>query len=148
MRVSKSRFNPNFKSFPQSLEQFFLTLGKNNCDNKIPFTNYSSLLSLLGKLSESNCDEVDSDDESVSSPKKTKHIAASVSGADHPKATRSSGSEEAIFKTFETKSEKEDAASIVVETTGSESYYLLFCFNHFVEAMSKKSKKFSWSFGA
>ena len=88
----------------------------------MPFTNYSSFLSLLGKLSESDCDKVDSDDESVSSPKKQKPIAASV--ADHPKATQSSGSEEAIFKTFETKSEKEEAASIVVETTGSESYYL------------------------
>ena len=105
-------------------------------------------MSLLGKLSESDRDEVEAEDESVSSPKKQKPITTSVSGADHPKATRSSGSEEAIFKTFETKSEKEEAASIVVETTRSESYYLLFCFNHFLQAMSKKSKKFSWSFGA
>ena len=27
----------NFKSFSQSLEQFFLTVGKNNFGNKIPF---------------------------------------------------------------------------------------------------------------
>ena len=26
----------NFKSFPQSLEQFFLTVGQNNFGNKIP----------------------------------------------------------------------------------------------------------------
>ena len=129
---------------------------------KLCFTNFSSFLSLLGKLSESDrarasspnsvkltpltntkkvmalvdydadSDEEEADDESESSPKKQKPNAASVSGAgkqtgnssndnDHPKATRSSGSDEAIFKTFETKSEKEEAASIVVETTGSES---------------------------
>ena len=127
---------------------------------KLCFTNFSSFLSLLGKLSESDrarasspnsvkltpltntkkvmalvdydadSDEEEADDESESSPKKQKPNAASVSGKqtgnssndnDHPKATRSSGSDEAIFKTFETKSEKEEAASIVVETTGSES---------------------------
>ena len=27
----------NFKSFSRSLEQFFLTVGQNNFDNKIPF---------------------------------------------------------------------------------------------------------------
>ena len=81
---------------------------------------------------DADSDEEEADDESESSPKKQKPNAASVSGAgkqsgnssndnDHPKATRSSGSDEAIFKTFETKSEKEEAASIVVETTGSES---------------------------
>ena len=107
---------------------------------------FSSFLSLLGKLSESDrarasspnsvkltpltntkkvmalvdydadSDEEETDDESESSPKKQKHNAASVSGVDHPKATRSSGSE----KTFETNSKKEEAASAVVETTGSE----------------------------
>ena len=67
---------------------------------------------------DADSDEEEADDESESSPKKQKPSAASVSGADHPKATRSSGSEEVIFKT---KSEKEEAASVVVETTGSES---------------------------
>ena len=105
---------------------FAIWLKEENCVllTSLPF------LSLLGKLSESDSDKVDSNDESVSSPKKQKPNAASVSGKqtgnssndnDHPKATRSSGSDEAIFKTFETKSEKEEAASIVVETTGSES---------------------------
>ena len=29
----------NFKSFSQSLEQFFLTVGQNNFGNKIPFSS-------------------------------------------------------------------------------------------------------------
>ena len=152
---------PRISSFSRSVKHFFLTVGQNNFGKKIPFTNFSSFLSLLGKLSESDrarasspnsvkltpltntkkvmalvdydadSDEEEADDESESSPKKQKPNVASVFGADHPKATRPSGSEEAIFKTFE----KEGAASIVVETTGSESYHLLFCFNHFLEAI-------------
>ena len=76
---------------------------------------------------DTDSDEVEAEDESVSSPKKQKPNAASVSGA-----TRSIGSEEASFKIFETKLEQEEAASIVVETTGSEYYHLLSCFNHFL----------------
>jgi len=84
-----------------------------------PLTNTKKVMALVDYDADS--DEEEADDESESSPKKQKPNAASVSGADHPKATRSSGSEEVIFKTFETKSEKEEAASVVVETTGSES---------------------------
>ena len=93
-----------------------------------PLTNTKKVMALVDYDADS--DEEEADDESESSPKKQKPNAASVSGKqtgnssndnDHPKATRSSGSDEAIFKTFETKSEKEEAASIVVETTGSES---------------------------
>ena len=91
-----------------------------------PLTNTKKVMALVDYDADS--DEEEADDESESSPKKQKPNAASVSGAgkqtgnssndnDHPKATRSSGSDEAIFKTFETKSEKEEAASIVVETT-------------------------------
>lgn len=83
-----------------------------------PLTNTKKVMALVDYDADS--DEEEADDESESSPKKQKPNAASVSGADHPKATRSSGSEEASFKTFETKSEKEEAASVVVETTGSE----------------------------
>ena len=81
-----------------------------------PLTNTKKVMALVDYDADS--DEEEADDESESSPKKQKPSAASVSGADHPKATRSSGSEEVIFKT---KSEKEEAASVVVETTGSES---------------------------
>jgi len=84
-----------------------------------PLTNTKKVMALVDYDADS--DEEEADDESESSPKKQKPNAASVSGADHPKATRSSGSEEAIFKTFETKSEKEEAASVVVETTRSET---------------------------
>ena len=85
-----------------------------------PLTNTKKVMALVDYDTDS--DEVEAEDESVSSPKKQNPNVASVSVADHPKATRPSGSEEAIFKTFE----KEEAASIVVETTGSESYHLLF----------------------
>ena len=93
-----------------------------------PLTNTKKVMALVDYDADS--DEEEADDESESSPKKQKPNAASVSGKqtgnssndnDHPKATRSNSSDEAIFKTFETKSEKEEAASIVVETTGSES---------------------------
>merc|ERR1719189_751601 len=93
-----------------------------------PLTNTKKVMALVDYDADS--DEEEADDESESSPKKQKPNAASVSGKqtgnssndnDHPKATRSSGRDEAIFKTFETESEKEEAASIVIETTGSES---------------------------
>ena len=36
----------NLKSFSQTLEQFFLTVGQNNFDNKIPFLLYSYVITI------------------------------------------------------------------------------------------------------
>merc|ERR1719464_475933 len=78
-----------------------------------PLTNTKKVMALVDYDADS--DEEEADDESENSPKKQKPNAASVSGAG--KQTGNSSND----NNHSGKSEKEEAASIVVETTGSES---------------------------
>merc|ERR1712051_1184997 len=78
-----------------------------------PLTNTKKVMALVDYDADS--DEEEADDESENSPKKQKPNAASVSGAGKQTGNSSNDNDHSG------KSEKEEAASIVVETTGSES---------------------------